>query len=158
MPRAQALTFVINIEISVMCTYVQLCSEDYNWWWPSFYRGGSVALYVALYSIGFLSSTLKSLTGFLPVSLHSYVGEQGVHAVGRMGARTGYATAARVHLNHCHITSSPSSDPCVLQLHVHLHLRLVLCHGRRRLPVKRRVRVCDHARRQGRMSFTSLFA
>lgn len=66
-PRAQALTFVINIEISVLCTYVQLCSEDYNWWWPSFYRGGSVAMYVAFYSVGFLSSTLHSLTGFLPV-------------------------------------------------------------------------------------------
>lgn len=97
MPRAQALTFVINIEISVMCTYVQLCSEDYNWWWPSFYRGGSVALYVALYSIGFLSSTLKSLTGFLPVSYIVLCRGAGLSRGGQDG-RTRDATAACLHL------------------------------------------------------------
>jgi transmembrane 9 superfamily protein 2/4 len=27
------LAIVINAEISVLCTYVQLCAEDYQWWW-----------------------------------------------------------------------------------------------------------------------------
>jgi transmembrane 9 superfamily member 2/4 len=27
------LTVVINAEISILCTYVQLCAEDYLWWW-----------------------------------------------------------------------------------------------------------------------------
>jgi transmembrane 9 superfamily protein 2/4 len=26
------LTIVINCEIAVLCTYVQLCAEDYTWW------------------------------------------------------------------------------------------------------------------------------
>ncbi len=26
------LSVVINAEISVLCTYVQLCAEDYSWW------------------------------------------------------------------------------------------------------------------------------
>jgi transmembrane 9 superfamily protein 2/4 len=26
------LAMVINAEISVLCTYVQLCAEDYQWW------------------------------------------------------------------------------------------------------------------------------
>jgi transmembrane 9 superfamily protein 2/4 len=26
------LTCIINAEISVLCTYVQLCAEDYHWW------------------------------------------------------------------------------------------------------------------------------
>lgn len=26
------LTIVINCEIAVLCTYVQLCAEDYMWW------------------------------------------------------------------------------------------------------------------------------
>lgn len=26
------LTVVITAEIAVLCTYVQLCSEDYQWW------------------------------------------------------------------------------------------------------------------------------
>ena len=37
-----ALTCIINAEISVLCTYVQLCAEDYHWWWVAcvFWRGG----------------------------------------------------------------------------------------------------------------------
>lgn len=27
-----ALTLLITIEVSVVCTYVQLCAEDYTWW------------------------------------------------------------------------------------------------------------------------------
>lgn len=61
------LTIIINCEISVLCTYVQLCAEDYLWWWQSFYRGGSVAFYVALYAVGFLGSSLHNLNGFLPI-------------------------------------------------------------------------------------------
>jgi transmembrane 9 superfamily protein 2/4 len=64
------LTAVINAEISVLCTYVQLCAEDHRWWWRSFRRGGSVALYVGLYAFGFLFSSLSSLHGFLPVLLY----------------------------------------------------------------------------------------
>lgn len=26
------LTFLVTIEVSVLCTYVQLCAEDYHWW------------------------------------------------------------------------------------------------------------------------------
>lgn len=26
------LTVIINAEISILCTYVQLCAEDYSWW------------------------------------------------------------------------------------------------------------------------------
>lgn len=36
----------------------QLCAEDYLWWWRSYYRGGSIAVYVLVYSIGFLVNTL----------------------------------------------------------------------------------------------------
>lgn len=35
--------------------------------WQSFYRGGSVAFYVALYAVGFLGSSLHNLNGFLAV-------------------------------------------------------------------------------------------
>ncbi|KAL6762372.1 Endomembrane protein 70-domain-containing protein [Haematococcus lacustris] len=65
-----ALTLVINAEISVLCTYVQLCAEDYQWWWSSFRRGGSVAIYFAIYALGFLLSTLATLDGFLPVLIY----------------------------------------------------------------------------------------
>ena len=65
-----SLTVVITIEVSIVCTYVQLCAEDYLWWWRSFQRGGSIALYVLLYSVGFLFNTLNNLSGFLPIVLY----------------------------------------------------------------------------------------
>lgn len=64
------LTLVITVEVSIVCTYVQLCAEDYRWWQRSFVRGGSVAVYVFLYSLGFLFNTLHLLSGFLPVVLY----------------------------------------------------------------------------------------
>ncbi|GFR46382.1 hypothetical protein Agub_g7964 [Astrephomene gubernaculifera] len=65
-----ALTCVINAEIAVLCTYVQLCAEDYSWWWRSFYRGASVSLYIGVYAVGFLASSLSTLTGFIPVFIY----------------------------------------------------------------------------------------
>jgi hypothetical protein len=44
------LTVIITVEVSIVCTYVQLCAEDYLWWWRSFYRGGAISFYVLLYS------------------------------------------------------------------------------------------------------------
>ena len=38
-------------EITFLCMYFQLCSEDYHWWWRSFANGGATALYVFVYSI-----------------------------------------------------------------------------------------------------------
>lgn len=26
------LTLIITVEVSILCTYVQLCAEDYRWW------------------------------------------------------------------------------------------------------------------------------
>mmetsp|Transcript_15649 Transcript_15649/g.38973 ORF Transcript_15649/g.38973 Transcript_15649/m.38973 type:complete len:700 (-) Transcript_15649:257-2356(-) len=64
------LTVAINAEISVLCTYVQLCAEDYRWWWRSFQRGGAVALYVALYAVGFLVSSLHTLAGTMSALIY----------------------------------------------------------------------------------------
>merc|ERR1719424_2152613 len=37
-------------EVSIVLCYFQLCSEDYHWWWRSFFTSGSSALYMFLYS------------------------------------------------------------------------------------------------------------
>ncbi|ETK82395.1 hypothetical protein L917_11964 [Phytophthora nicotianae] len=48
------LAFLILIntcaEITIVLTYFQLCSEDYNWWWRSFFVSGACGAYVFLYS------------------------------------------------------------------------------------------------------------
>merc|ERR1711990_587890 len=43
-------------EISIALTYFQLTSENYEWWWPSFFASGSSGLYVFFCSIIYFSS------------------------------------------------------------------------------------------------------
>jgi len=65
------LALLVTAEVSVLCTYTQLCSEDYHWWWPSFHRGGCVALYTAVYALSFMLWTLPTLHGALPILIFS---------------------------------------------------------------------------------------
>merc|ERR1719218_50524 len=44
------ILIVTCAEISIALTYFQLTSEDYNWWWRSFFASASSAIYVFLYS------------------------------------------------------------------------------------------------------------
>merc|ERR1712187_518699 len=53
------ILMVTCAEISIALTYFQLTSEDYNWWWPSFFPSGTSACYVFLYSILYFSSRLQ---------------------------------------------------------------------------------------------------
>merc|ERR1711972_506093 len=52
------ILIVTCAEISIALTYFQLTSEDYNWWWRSFFSCASSAVYVFLYSILYFSSRL----------------------------------------------------------------------------------------------------
>merc|ERR1711939_678234 len=58
-----ALVLVILVitcaEISIALTYFQLTSEDYNWWWRSFFASASSALYVFLYACLYFSTRLQ---------------------------------------------------------------------------------------------------
>ena len=38
--------------------------------WQSFHRGGSVSIYVLLYALGFLMSSLSTLNGMIPVFIY----------------------------------------------------------------------------------------
>merc|ERR1711976_337796 len=52
-------------EISIALTYFQLTSEDYNWWWRSFFTSASSAIYVFAYSMLYFSSHLQ-IERFVP--------------------------------------------------------------------------------------------
>jgi len=58
-----ALTLVILAvtcaEISIVMVYFQLTTEDYNWWWRSFFVSGSSAFYMFLYSGLYFSYQLR---------------------------------------------------------------------------------------------------
>ncbi|KAK9825881.1 hypothetical protein WJX81_000620 [Elliptochloris bilobata] len=67
------LVFVILIitcaEITIVLCYFQLCSEDYHWWWRSFFTSGSSALYLFLYS-AFYFYTKLDITKVVPAILY----------------------------------------------------------------------------------------
>lgn len=51
------LTFLILMvtlaEGCILMNYVQLCHEDYHWWWRSFLNGGATAVYVYGYAVSY---------------------------------------------------------------------------------------------------------
>ena len=65
-------------EITIVLCYFQLCSEDYHWWWRSFFTSGSSALYMFLYSAFYfvtkldISKTVPSIMYFVYMGLLSY--------------------------------------------------------------------------------------
>lgn len=62
-------------EISILLCYVQLCNEDYNWWWRSFFTSGSCSVYMMLYAVWY-NMTELNLEGFVPVMI--YFGYMGI--------------------------------------------------------------------------------
>jgi len=46
-------------EISITLTYFQLTSEDYHWWWRSFFASASSSVYVFAYSVLYFNSRLQ---------------------------------------------------------------------------------------------------
>jgi len=56
-------------QVSIVMCYLQLCAEDYRWWWKSFWNCATGGIYIFLYSIWFLTSRLK-MVGGLPVIIY----------------------------------------------------------------------------------------
>ncbi|CAL5229966.1 g13397 [Coccomyxa viridis] len=67
------LVFVILIitcaEITIVLCYFQLCSEDYHWWWRSYFTSGSSAVYLFLYS-AFYFYTKLDITKMVPMAMY----------------------------------------------------------------------------------------
>jgi transmembrane 9 superfamily protein 2/4 len=61
---------VVCAETSVLLCYFHLCSEDYRWWWRSFFSTGTTSLYFFLFSIHYfifktqISGTLSFILYF----------------------------------------------------------------------------------------------
>ena len=60
---------VVCMQTSVLLCYFQLCSEDYRWWWRSFFSTGTTALYLFLFSLHYLTYK-TSITGTLSYLLY----------------------------------------------------------------------------------------
>ena len=55
--------------VSIVICYCQLCSEDYKWWWKSFFNTDSTVLYLFCYSLWYLMMKLE-LVGILPFMVY----------------------------------------------------------------------------------------
>jgi transmembrane 9 superfamily protein 2/4 len=53
------ILIVTCAEISIALTYFQLTSEDYRWWWRSFFCSGAAGVYVMLYAWFYFSTRLQ---------------------------------------------------------------------------------------------------
>lgn len=61
-------------QVAMVLCYLQLCVEDYRWWWASFWNCATAGVYLFLYSLWFLSSRME-LVGLLPVIVYlTYMG------------------------------------------------------------------------------------
>ena len=74
---AMLLLVVLSTVLTVLFTYFHLNSEDYHWWWRAFISGGSVGLFVYMYSIYFyitsgMSGGMQSTFFFLYSALIAY--------------------------------------------------------------------------------------
>eukprot|EP00929_Paragymnodinium_shiwhaense_P067224 TRINITY_DN33847_c0_g2_i1.p1 TRINITY_DN33847_c0_g2~~TRINITY_DN33847_c0_g2_i1.p1 ORF type:complete len:644 (-),score=149.98 TRINITY_DN33847_c0_g2_i1:286-2145(-) len=63
------ILMVTCAEISIALTYFQLTSEDYRWWWSSFFSSGASGLYLFLYSILYFWTRLQ-IEKFVPTLLY----------------------------------------------------------------------------------------
>ncbi|KAF9429009.1 hypothetical protein BGZ94_000134 [Podila epigama] len=59
------ILLVTCVEVSIVVVYFQLCDEDYNWWWRSFFVPSFSAFYIFLYSMVFFTKQL-SIDHFVP--------------------------------------------------------------------------------------------
>jgi transmembrane 9 superfamily protein 2/4 len=91
---------VTVIEVTIVATYVQLCSENYHWWWQSFIIGGSSSVWIFGYLVwyyfaklhitGFVSSLLFFCYGFLACGVYALL-------TGTIGFLAAYAFVRRIY-------------------------------------------------------------
>lgn len=94
------ILIVCIAEVTVVTVYVQLCAENYNWWWQSFFIGGSCAFWVFAYSVyyyatklhisGFVSSILFFAYSFMACCMFGLL-------TGTVGFLSAYAFVRRIY-------------------------------------------------------------
>ncbi|KAK4225412.1 multispanning membrane [Podospora fimiseda] len=79
-------------EVTVLAIYVQLCSENYNWWWSSFMVGGGSAVWVFAYCTWYYFAKLH-ITGFLSSILFFSYSFMACCVYGLLTGTVGFLTA-----------------------------------------------------------------
>ncbi|PHH86522.1 hypothetical protein CDD83_10109 [Cordyceps sp. RAO-2017] len=87
-------------EVTVVTVYVQLCAENYHWWWQSFLVGGGSAVWLMAYCLwyyafklhisGFVSSMLFFTYSFMACCVYGLL-------TGTIGFLSAYAFVRRIY-------------------------------------------------------------
>ncbi|KAL1296595.1 hypothetical protein AAFC00_000089 [Neodothiora populina] len=90
----------VIMEVTVIAVYIQLCSENYHWWWHSFAVGASSTFWIFLYCVyyyfnhlhiqGFVSSLLFFAYSGLACTVYALL-------TGTVGFLTAYAFIRRIY-------------------------------------------------------------
>ena len=73
---ADMIMLIIVISLSsCLATYMQLCNQDYEWWWKSFIIGASSSVFVGIYGLFYLLSVfdLKDLSNDIAMFIYFYI-------------------------------------------------------------------------------------
>ncbi|TLD38462.1 multispanning membrane protein [Venturia nashicola] len=94
------ILIITVIEVTVVATYIQLCSENYHWWWHSFFVGGASSVWIFAYCVwyyvfklhvtGFVSSILFFTYSFLACTVYGLL-------TGTIGFLAAYAFVRRIY-------------------------------------------------------------
>uniref|UniRef100_A0AC35FB03 Transmembrane 9 superfamily member n=1 Tax=Panagrolaimus sp. PS1159 TaxID=55785 RepID=A0AC35FB03_9BILA len=91
------ILLVVSACVTIVSTYFLLNAEDYRWRWCSFLSGGSVSVYVYLYSIYYFLFKTKMYGLFQTVFYFGYMGLFSI-ALGVLCGTVGYiSTASFIH-------------------------------------------------------------
>lgn len=87
-----ALLAITIAEVTIITTYLQLCAENYHWWWQSFMTGGSLAVWIYVYSVWYLWTKLH-VEGFLSTMLYLFYSALACGVLGLAGSTMGVCVA-----------------------------------------------------------------
>ncbi len=79
-------------EVTVVTIYIQLCAENYHWWWQSFLVGGGSAIWVFLYCVWYYFMKLH-ITGFVSSMLFFSYSFMACCMYGLLTGTVGFLTA-----------------------------------------------------------------
>ncbi|KAK9422691.1 putative Endomembrane protein 70 [Seiridium unicorne] len=79
-------------ELTVVTVYIQLCSENYHWWWQSFMVGGGSAVWIFLYCVWYYFAKLH-ISGFVSSMLFFTYSFMGCCVYGLLTGTVGFLTA-----------------------------------------------------------------
>lgn len=95
-----AINIITVMEVTIVATYIQLCAENYRWWWQSVFIGAGSAFWVFLYCVHFYYSKLNIqgfMSGLLFFSYSALACSVYGLLTGTVGFLTAYAFVRRIY-------------------------------------------------------------